>query len=280
MNKKSVLIVGGTHGNELPGINVLRKLATEQPTFPGLSVEFILGNPKAIESHSRFFEEDLNRCFSDPRTGSTYERERAYDLKQTYTKKVDLIIDFHSTTASMGTTIIVTQINDVMARLITGMKRSVPDLKVLLYVFQEACPFLMGIAPNCFVIELGPVPHNTTSEKVEDTLEQLVRNALQTLSQPPSNKDDGGKEIEVYRIERPVNLSEGNKVHPNLSGKDYEYVEKGAPLIVDRDSDKVMQVAETAFYPVFINEEEYLKKGIGFFETTRHTWHPQTQSFR
>ena len=61
-----VLLVAGTHGNELTGL-YLHKLIrdghypADRSTF---EVKNVIGNPEAVERRVRFVESDLNREFS------------------------------------------------------------------------------------------------------------------------------------------------------------------------------------------------------------------------
>ena len=61
----SVLVVGGTHGNECNAPWLLQQWG---PSFaalqrPGLSVQTALGNPRALQCCRRYIDRDLNRSF-------------------------------------------------------------------------------------------------------------------------------------------------------------------------------------------------------------------------
>lgn len=100
-----VAIVGGTHGNEKTGIEVVKRLIARF-----LSGELVLlrgelllalGNPRAIEKNQRGSEEgaDLNRCFTHTSlTGSSevYEECRARELALAL-KSTKIGIDLHAT---------------------------------------------------------------------------------------------------------------------------------------------------------------------------------------
>ena len=62
-----VAIVGGTHGNELTGVYLIKKFQQyphliHRSSFETLS---LLGNPKAIAARTRYIDTDLNRCFNE-----------------------------------------------------------------------------------------------------------------------------------------------------------------------------------------------------------------------
>ncbi len=91
---KTITILGGIHGNEKAGIEIVKALLNNPPKdFPGTLI-LGFGNPKAIEKDVRYIDYDLNRCFSDD--GHGYEKERAEELK-TILCKTDVLIDLHCT---------------------------------------------------------------------------------------------------------------------------------------------------------------------------------------
>ena len=62
---RRVAIVGGTHGNELTGVYLVKKFQ-QSPNLLKRSFDVItfLANPKAIAANRRYIDRDLNRCFS------------------------------------------------------------------------------------------------------------------------------------------------------------------------------------------------------------------------
>lgn len=84
-----LLVLGGTHGNELLGIELVKILQANP--IPG--IDAVIANPRAVEKGVRFIETDLNRSFGE---GESYEYRRAQELKET-TKNYDIVFDFHNT---------------------------------------------------------------------------------------------------------------------------------------------------------------------------------------
>lgn len=84
-----ILVLGGTHGNELLGIELVKMLRVK----PIAGIEALVANPRATEKGVRFIETDLNRSFSE---GESYEYRRARELKD-ITKSYDIVLDFHNT---------------------------------------------------------------------------------------------------------------------------------------------------------------------------------------
>lgn len=86
-----ILIVGGTHGDERTGVNVVSRLKRN----PAVGVDTLIANPRATKQCRRFVETDLNRSFGvqNPRS---YEEKRALRLAKIL-KQYDLIVEFHNT---------------------------------------------------------------------------------------------------------------------------------------------------------------------------------------
>lgn len=66
-----VAVCGGTHGNELSGVYLVRelmkaegKVTTEEEDEEPVSVLTVLSNPRATQQCRRYVDTDLNRCFT------------------------------------------------------------------------------------------------------------------------------------------------------------------------------------------------------------------------
>lgn len=87
-----VLVIGGMHGNETLGIEVV-KLFKDSPVK---DVDVLLANEQAIKGNCRFVEQDLNRSFPGDSNSTRYEPRRASEILR-QTKKYDVVLDFHNT---------------------------------------------------------------------------------------------------------------------------------------------------------------------------------------
>jgi succinylglutamate desuccinylase len=101
----TVVVFGGTHGNELTGIEVVKKLLhtieSGQQMIESGVLYLILGNPRAIERNTRGSEDhaDLNRCFKKDvllQSDELYERKRAKEIAKILVS-ADVSIDLHAT---------------------------------------------------------------------------------------------------------------------------------------------------------------------------------------
>lgn len=62
----NVTICGGTHGNELTGVYIVREMQKRKMEKAGsVSVTTVETNPRAVAAGRRYTEMDLNRCFTD-----------------------------------------------------------------------------------------------------------------------------------------------------------------------------------------------------------------------
>ncbi|KAF0690566.1 Aste57867_18053 [Aphanomyces stellatus] len=100
---KHVTILGGVHGNELTGVQVVEQLKASCPPLLVGTLTLILGNPKAIEINERGSapHADLNRhftidLFNKPSSDATYEELRAKEIAP-YLQNSDLVLDLHAT---------------------------------------------------------------------------------------------------------------------------------------------------------------------------------------
>lgn len=96
-----ILVVGGTHGDERTGIDVVMMLRSCKVK----KIDTLIANPRATKMYCRFTETDLNRSFRVVNPAS-YEEIRAQEISETM-GEYDIVLEFHNTN-SKGTCIILT----------------------------------------------------------------------------------------------------------------------------------------------------------------------------
>lgn len=89
----TVTVLGGVHGNETVGVQIVHDLLQEEVQKGTL--QLALGNLSAITAGKRFIDKDLNRSFGHPVAG-VRESVRANHLKALL-GQTDLLLDVHST---------------------------------------------------------------------------------------------------------------------------------------------------------------------------------------
>ena len=101
---KKILLIAGTHGDELVGTALLEKLSKQQNI--AALYKSVVGNPRALAQNKRFIEADLNRVAPGDAKSPVYEVMRASELIELF-KQFDYAIDFHETKANDRIVIII-----------------------------------------------------------------------------------------------------------------------------------------------------------------------------
>ncbi len=92
----TVTVMGGLHGNETVGIDVVEKLlAVVREKIKIGMVNIIIGNPAAAEAGKRFIDKDANRLWGG-KLVNIPEQDRVEELKP-FLAQSDLMLDLHST---------------------------------------------------------------------------------------------------------------------------------------------------------------------------------------
>lgn len=289
-----VLIVGGTHGNELTGVHLIQywQRQPDEIKRSGIHTELLLASPRAVELHRRYVDCDLNRCFSEsslnqPDSSACYDLHRAREINRLYGPKgssqaVDLVIDIHNSTSNMGLSIILNQPNALTQRLSALLAQEFPAVRLL----QEPRlgpenPFLPSISKADITIEVGPQPHGTLEPLLLLQTRQLVLRLLDLLSlstheslpkQPiPVTVFRQGDEVDYPRF---ADGALSAMIHPDRLGQDYQAMNPGDPIFMDFQGQTIAWQGQETFYPIFIGEAAYLEKGIALILTRmeNHLW--------
>ena len=197
----NVAVVGGTHGNELHGVYMVRELNSE-PTasqlradFPSLRVQALIGNPAAVAAVGtgagrRYVDVDLNRCFlakdlADTTIG-TVEGRRARELnailgpKSSMEPKCDFIFDLHSTTSNTGILLCVHPNDEFSLQLIAYLHTKHANINSCLWSHGEV-PLLPSIAHSGITVEVGPISHSTANASLYEKTKYLLRDAMEYI---------------------------------------------------------------------------------------------------
>ncbi len=274
-----VLIVGGTHGNELTGVYLIRSGVFANLTQFNFSVETLLANPRAVAANRRYIDRDLNRCF-DPidrhndRLNHGEEAERAHEIYQRFgpesSTPVEVIIDLHTTTADMGQTLIIDEVSPLALPIAAAFCAIAPTVKVYSSKGSGRRNALRTIAPLGLCLEIGPVAPGVLDAAAFAQTRSLVLQLLECLNQPTT-----ARSLTVYRYERAIDYPRNQQgqptamIHPQLQHANYAPLNPGDPMLIDFFGKVIPYQGEATAYPVFINEAAYYEKGIALMLTQK-----------
>jgi len=269
---RHVLVMGGTHGNELAGVYLIkqwRQAMSYQPKTYEVATD--LANVRAIEQNRRYCAQDLNRCFSladlqDVRRDH-YEAVRAREIAHFYTqeKPVDFIIDLHTTTTEMGATVVVSTQSGFMYDLLSYLVQSQPDVRVFYEPGDLAeQPYLYTLGRyGGILVEIGQTPQGLLRADVFLKTVRLVELILKFLDIWNECGDLCALEMipafefleKVYCPVREGVLDA--MIHPSLQGADYQPLQVGDPIFLRFTGEVICYEGVEGVCPVFVNEAAY-----------------------
>jgi aspartoacylase len=278
---RKAAIIGGTHGNELTGVYLIKKWLRDPKPVTRASFETLLlhANPEAIAACRRYIDRDLNRSFrmkdlANP--PSHYEAKRASELNALLGPKgadetnIDFICDLHSTTSNMGLSLVVSNESDLTWDAVRYLAAKEPALHIYRWKGDEEDAFVDSIAPHGFAIEVGAVPQGVLRSDLFFATEKLVMHLLDFFEKVNRGEaiPETDREITVYDhvdlVDYPRD-AEGNidgMVHESLQDHDYTLLSRGDPMFRRLDGSEVCYEKEEALHALFINEAAYYEKGF------------------
>lgn len=300
-----IAVVGGTHGNERGGIWVVQHMLEnpEEWKRPGLEVQALLANPKAVDRNLRYLDRDLNRCFGPELDNATpdhpqWERRRALEIRDNLCRNnsrpgfarlgndsagPDLVVDLHNTTSNMGVTWILTALDPWPLYLAAKAQESDPRVRILhTPESSRSNVFLPSLGRHEITLEIGPVPHGTHCHWAWLAARDHVKGILDRLSMAEQDFDpstaltDMRFEIfETVSVERYPLDKNGRPcalIHSSAWGFDYQPLKDGDPLFVDPSTETTLPHRGPTIYPVFMGEAAYVESGIAYHATRRLRW--------
>lgn len=315
-----VVVVGGTHGNEYTGVWCIKALDANPDLYKkysSLNISTMLGNPQAFLENKRFINTDLNREFSEAKLvqhskSDLLESVRARELDQLLGPKfgansdedrkqhnTDLIVDLHSTTTNMGTTIIIPEGDAPMARaaayVVLKCNQAGQKAQILMHATPQRAtrPNLASVSKHGFTIEVGPVPQgvlrhdavektqlamaalfdylqkqNTLSlrDKLLDQLKQAYPNGKVPCYLSAKAKRAGEMSGKLTWPSDPQNPNFPlYMLHKSLQDMDFSILRKGDPLYVKHDGSIIPYDGSHGdeVHVVFVNEGGYYYQSSG-----------------
>ncbi|KAM6941472.1 N-acyl-aromatic-L-amino acid amidohydrolase (carboxylate-forming) B [Lycodopsis pacificus] len=287
-----VAICGGTHGNEMSGVYIVREMQKQKVDQKGsVSITTVLSNPRAVDACIRYTETDLNRCFTDallsgPITDSTpYEVRRARELNAQLGPRgsreaVDLLCDFHNTTANMGICLMLYSFDWISLHIYKYIQSKMTSAPVRAILFDTTAsePFsLESVGKHGIAIEVGPQPHGVLRADIFNMAKEAMDLSIEWLQKFNSGSAFEGGEVEGYTVVRSVDYPRDPAtnditaaIHPQLQDNDFKLLHKGDPVFQSFSGETVKHEGED-LYPLFVNECAYYEKKIAFHLTKKIT---------
>ncbi|MFT4929033.1 MAG: aspartoacylase [Phenylobacterium sp.] len=292
---KQVAIVGGTHGNEFTGVYLLKKWQQQQQKIErdSFTTQTVFANTKAFANNCRYIDNDLNRRFTqaqlDDVSLSGYEESRAKALnqqlgpkdaaKQGIKAKTDFIIDLHTTTSNMGTTLLLPADNQFYTQLAAYAKSKMPELTVFTAYADKSREdgfLLCTIAEQGVIIEVGPIPQGVLRQDVFEQTERLSHIILDFVDL--RNRNDLPPlpaTVSTFRFVDKITLpmdENGERlamVHKNIQDKDFTAIHPGDPIFTMLTGEEVLYQGKEVVYPAFVNEAAYYDDNLAMSLLTK-----------
>uniref|UniRef100_A0A2K5YMG6 Aspartoacylase n=1 Tax=Mandrillus leucophaeus TaxID=9568 RepID=A0A2K5YMG6_MANLE len=244
---KKVAIFGGTHGNELTGVFLVKHWLENGAEIQrtGLEVKPFIANPRAVKKCARYIDCDLNRIFDLENLGEQ-------NIRFLHNKKD--VFDFFQT--------------------------SLAPLPCYIYLIEH--PSLKyattrSIAKYPVGIEVGPQPQGVLRADILDQMRKMIKHALDFIHHFNEGKEFPPCAIEVYKIIEKVDYPRDENgeiaavIHPNLQDQDWKPLHPGDPMFLTLDGKTMSLGGDCTVYPVFVNEAAYYEKKEAFAKTTKLT---------
>lgn len=279
---QQVAVTGGTHGNELTGVYLVKHWLSQPEAVQreSFTTELHLSNPAAISEIRRYIDQDLNRQFNINDLNNAalqgYEQQRAKQLNKLLGPKenprIDFIIDLHTTTANMGMSLIFNSSDPFVIGMAFYIKQLMPEAN-LFYSPSDRLEdnFLRSMGrKGGLVIEVGPIAQGLLNYQIYSETHTAVMHALDYLEHRNTGKVlTLPKQMEAYKFIEKISLPENAKgeiramIHPNLQNKDYQAINPGDPLFITLAGDTITYEGEQTLYGAFVNEAAYYDNNIG-----------------
>ena len=205
MKFKKILIVSGTHGNEINPVWAVNQFCKRDNIIDNnIEYKFIIGNPLALKKGVRYLDTDLNRSFDFKKifNKTNYEVERANLLVEKFginsSEACDIAIDLHTTTANMGTSIVMYGRRNVDFCLAALLQNKF-GLPIYLHENDKNQKgFLVEAWPCGLVIEIGSVAQNFYDPNIINRFLIIISDLRDEINKLKNNLIELPRELFVH----------------------------------------------------------------------------------
>ena len=288
MMQLQVLLVAGTHGNEINGIFLFdqwEKLSHLINT-QGIKTYSVIGNPEAKKAGKRYIHQDLNRSFQEDSflsiNSSDFEGSRASELVNLYGEVGEnpclIALDFHTTTASMGSCLVVYGRRDADLALASLIQNQL-GLPIYLHESdQKQTGFLVESWPCGIVIEIGPIGQGLLNSRIISQTKLILETFMEQINQVKNLNLYFPEKLIIHRHIKSIDFPRDEKgnidgyVHTQRQSKDWQELKKDDELFFKLNGEIIRFEEDEPYVPVFINEAAYMEKNIAMSFTKRESW--------
>ncbi len=282
MTLKKILIVSGTHGNEINPVWAVNQFCKQENIIDkSIEYKFVIGNPLAFNKGVRYLDTDLNRSFDFKKNldKTNYEFDRATFLVEKFginsSENCEIAIDLHTTTANMGTSIVMygrRNVDFCLAALLQN-KFGLP-----IYLHEKdknQTGFLVESWPCGLVIEIGSVAQNFYDQNIVNRFLIIISYLRDEINKLKNNLITLPKELIVHVHQgsidypRKKNGSINGIIHPERINQDWKQIKTGDPLFLDINGKTIFYSGNANICPVFIGEVAYKEKNIAMSFTKK-----------
>ena len=283
-----VLLVAGTHGNEINGIWLFEewKKSSFLIKTHGIKTCQIIGNPEANKAGQRYIHDDLNRSFKEDYflsiNSSNVEKIRANELLKLYGSSgqnpCQIALDFHTTTASMGSCLVVYGRRDADLALAALIQNKL-GLPIYLHESdKKQTGFLVESWPCGIVVEIGPIGQGLLNSEIISQTKLILENVLEQIQQVKNLNLFFPEKLIIHRHIKSIDFPRDEEghidgyVHSQRQSRDWIPLKKNDELFYKLNGETINYNENESYIPVFINEAAYMEKNIAMSFTKRELW--------
>jgi len=260
-----VAIVGGLHGDEPAGEEIVRRLADRladpEETAGDGTIRLIIANEPALEAGVRYTDTDLNRAFPGDVDSDEYERALAPEILEAV-DEMDAVLAIHTSHSVPPPFAIYSTLTDSVRRTVTAM-----GVDYVLDAGGLRGTTLDSVAPHAVSVEVGRQGSDEAVESGYEMMLGFLRAHGALVDEPPTFA--------------PATIIEGLEEVPKGSGEphvnyvNFEEIPEGE--VFASDDEYTHRVQESGIVPVLASEHGY-KEIFGLYGRITGTLEPSTSA--
>lgn len=237
-----VAVVGGIHGDEPAGTEIVERLAERVPVDgTDGTIQLVLANEPAIERSERYVETDLNRAFPGDNTSDVYESALASRLVDIL-GGADAILALHTSHSAPPPFAIYTHLSDAVRRTVTGL-----PVEYAVDSSDLRGTTLDSVLPHSVSLEVG---RQGSNDAVEDGYEAVLE--FLRAHGVVSDREPTFTETKVVKGHKEVPKGSGE---PHVYYSNFVEIPKGE--VFARDDTHTHRVETDGVVPILASEQGY-----------------------